>query len=324
MDSTRNLIEQFLQTYSDRTQISYRSAMKIDVLEKMEKSVGKSLLEFSTDDIFDFFKVCYDEEIAKSYAMAARHADITSSIYKKFFEWYIDNIKLMRNPVDSSLRKRIKEYMESNIPCVLRKEEIDSALEEIPKRVDPDYVKYIELIVRLFYEGIQVSKDLLLTKWKDFDYEQKTLLYNGALLKLSDRLCDLLKYNDSETEIIIYRHLLKAERYNGSLIKVFIRERDGDIDERKIESLTTVIDMLYKKNFCSAINFNHSYKQVYYCGLYNHIVSVMGKEEADRTIKSRDRTGDDTAFKKALISYGVNLESGVTAFKNALIQYIPE
>lgn len=324
MNSTRELVEQFLQTYSERTQVSYRSAMRIDVLEKMEKSLGKNILEFNNDDIFEFFKVCYDEEIAKSYSMAARHADVTSSIYKKFFEWYIDNIELIRNPVDSSLRKRIKDYMESNIPCVLTKEEVDSALAEIPKRVDPDYTKYIELIVRLFYEGIQVSKDLLLVKWEDFDYAQKTLSYNGAKLKLSERLCELLKYNDNETDIIIYRHLLKAERFRNSLIKVFIRDRDGDIDNRKIESLATVIDTMYKRNFCEAVGFDHSYKQVYYCGLYNHIVNVMGKEEADRTIRSRDRTGDNTAFKKALASYGVNLESGVTAFKNALVQYIPE
>ena len=320
METTAELIDRFLDTYPPSTRAGYTSLFKLDVLEKFEKQYGKQLPDFTQEEIIEFLKACHDSALNKKNVPATNNTNSTATVYKKFFEWYIDNVRLIKNPVNSYVRKAMVEYIESKARCVLTKEEVFDAIERIPMTIDPDYANFCEMLIRLFYEGIRSLKDLFYTKYTAFNPDEKTIFYGGINLPISDRLCELLIKNDKETYVYIYKHELIAERWNGSLIKIFSREKD--VDNRPIESVATVLDKVYTTNF-KQNGFNHDYKQVYYCGLYNRIVEAMGKEAADAVILSKNRMGDNESLKKVLYQLGERVDWGITALKKTLAMYIP-
>ena len=141
MDS-KELISKFLETYSQATQVAYLGLMNIPLLLMYEKKIGKTLAEFDSDNVLDFFKMCYDSAIEKQRSMATGNTVTIASVYSGFYDWYIEEVALIRNPVTKNVKKQFAEYIERKSLTLLTKDEVEEAIKRIPYVVDPDYAGF--------------------------------------------------------------------------------------------------------------------------------------------------------------------------------------
>ena len=276
---------------------------------------GTELVDMSVDQLIELMKRCkVTDSISRMFAHHLR----------QIFDYYntISKLKII-NPfhISPELKGRSLQMslLEDNKPLTF--EEIYRAIGRLRKDFDQQKVEYIELLVNLFYCGIDNGNYLVNLKEENINHNEKCLSLIGKTVQLNDRAYQLLiqvhRYYTSDRNGVVYAS------YRGGYIPVLSKVYQLDeLDDKDIDVIRNryyhMITLLKDDNG-DTIN----YSKIFWLGFYDYLVKNIGDEKVKELVTEKGHFNTDPA--NMLIQYarlyGIS-QLNLTAIKRYLLKYI--
>lgn len=321
---TRELLYEYLETRPESTAKKIRGQFDKQELYDYEKEINKPLVDMDAIEVAGMIKAIMVGSSSPKKNFSYRTYTSLLSFFRDFFDWYIDNYEVIKNPCND---KRIKGSNAADLlgesDIIFTKEDLSDVITRISDYTsNGEYADYQEAIVRLFYEGFPESIDIVNLKEGDIDHKKKTAIVRGREIQLSDRLYELLKRINSMEEMPAYRGSYEMMSYRGSYFKFPTREKFKDIfDERNPEYWGMYISRVIGREVNSKLEKKINGRLLYLRGFYDFIVEKYGQEETDRLILSARVPEDTKKLMDAAEEYGV-VEKNSTTMKEFLRQFV--
>lgn len=290
-----------------------------------EMEIGKELIDMDVDELMELIDRILNSRRGSTvkYIFAPQSYDRVASMFRTLFQFYIDNVELIRNPF---LDKRMssKEAMKrfSADKDILRFEQVQDVILRLHVDLEPDRADYTELIILLYYCGFDSTDDILNFKEGMLDHKNKAVLLPGRRIQLNDRCYALLEKFHNMTEISGWRTYLVVP-YRNSYFRFFVQKNKADeLDERSPEEMRNII------NRTLAINVNAkydgimlNYRNLYWLGFFDWLVGKFGEQRATEIITSVRNKNDTAILSSAAREYGVR-QSSTSYFRKFLYPYV--
>lgn len=322
---TKELLDEYYKTRPETTVKRTRGQIDRAELYEYEEKINKPLVEMDSYDIVEMLKTFSNNAYtSKIYKMSYRSYDQMLSILRNFFDWYIDNYKIIKNPCNN---KRIKGSNALELFSDTREAFTKKSLEDLIINVRSDqredvHADYYEAIIRLFYEGVPESIDIVNMKASGVDHKNKTVIIRNRTIHLSDRLYELLEKLYKLDEYPAKRGEYLFLSYHGSYFKFPTRKSNEKIFEsREPEFLAAYISRVFNREIKVKLDINVNARIVYLLGFYDYMVENLGKEETNRLIRSQRNSDDAVKLLSMAKEYGV-VEQNVTTLKKVLLPYV--
>ncbi|WP_394910535.1 hypothetical protein [uncultured Robinsoniella sp.] len=229
--------------------------------------------EFWNKDLFilddtemKFFLV--DEVLVRSkslkYLQDIRHA------LSQFFQWSVDKGIIAHNILEEEecTYEVFMEYMLSKMDITVYYKEDIEKIEESMKINIPLF----KMLIRLHYEGIERTVDILNIKLSDINFDEKSIKYGDNKIKISD---------DLATSIQEYMKITSFEYYDrwGNLLerKLYqfenhlIKSPDSSCDEVSYNQNMKKTINYYFKTISNMYKLNVSQKDLFASGFVNYV-----------------------------------------------------
>lgn len=259
----------------------------------------------------------------KVYKMSYRTYDTLLSILRDFFNWYIDNYEVIKNPCnDKKIKGRNVVALFADDVKIFDKDAMEEAIERIRNDQIEEYADYQEAIIRMFYEGFPEAIDIVNLKEDDINHEKKTAIVKGREIQLSDRLYELLVKINHMDEYPAHRGSYLLLSYRGSYFKFPTRAKfEKEFNDRPPEYWAGHISRLFNRDIKNKLDININARTLYLRGFYDFMVDTVGKEETDRLIMSIRNSDDSRKIMSLAEEYGV-VEQNVTTLKKVLMPFV--
>ena len=310
---TKDYINSYLSTKPEKTRIKIQKMIDRDEVYQYEEKLGKSIFEMDTDEIIRMLQTFNRRSRGKTKISYNTIVAIIS-LYRGFFDWYIYNVEVIRNPFNSKkLRGRSIEhiYTEEKKEKISQKK-IEDAIKALRKRENEEYADYCEMLIRMYFEGFANTLDIVSLKEEDMDHERKTVTIRGKEHPLSDCLYELLVKIHNMEYFPAYRGEYTLVQHDGSYLKFPTRESFTDV-ERDSVYWQQYLSRLFKNKIAPCFDIRVNYRNIYLCGLYEKIAEKYGKERTDEMIVSIGDRESNTILEKEADDYGA-----VGEIKNSL------
>ncbi|MBR4590010.1 MAG: hypothetical protein IKO36_05025 [Bacteroidaceae bacterium] len=324
--NTKELLDEYFKTKPESTTAKTRGQIDRKELYAYEEKVGKQLIDMDCFEIADMLKSFSNQVFTKkTYKMSYRTYDFLLTILRDFFEWYIDNYKIIKNPCnDKRIRGRNAIKIFNDTSEAFTKESMEDLITNIRNSTLEEYADYEEAIIRMFYEGFPEAIDIVNLKCIDINHEKKTAMVRRREIQLSDRLYELLVKIHNMDEYPAYRGSYLLLSYRDSYFKFPTRESfKNEFQDRPPEYWAGHISRLFNRDIKVKNDININARTLYLCGFYDYIVDRVGKEEANRLIYSIRNTEDTKKLMGLAEEYGVT-EQNVTTLKKILVPFVQE
>ena len=322
--NTHDLIDEYFKTRPETTVRKIRSQIDRQELYDYERKIDKPLVDMDAMEIAEMIKTFTNKSFSKKvYKVSFRTYDTILSFLRDFFNWYIDNYKVIKNPCnDKRIKGRNVLHMFADSTDVFTKDSMEEAIVQIRNSQIEEYADYQEAIIRMFYEGFPESIDIVNLKEGDVNKEKKTAIVRGREIQLSDRLYELLhKINMMET-YPAYRGDYLMMSYRGSYFKYPTREKfKNEFNERPPEYWASYISRVFNRDIKIKLDININARTLSLRGFYDYVVENYGQEETDRMIMSVRSPEDAKKLMAAADQYGIQ-EQNVTTLKKLLMQFV--
>ncbi len=320
---TKEYLEEYMKTKSENIVVKTRYQLDRPELYDYEKEIDKPLYHMNTDEVIELLiRLTNKRYKTDGIKVSFRTYNAIVSNMRGFFEWYIENIELVRNPCNNK-RLKGRNIMDAvfDVSNVVTRRNIDDAIQRIRTDRPEDMADYYEALILMFYEGFPTSSDIVSFKEYDLNHETHVATVNGAYIQLSDRLYELLVRIHKRTEIPFTKGVYLFLSYHGSYLKftTFQSRRDIFQDQEPIY-YANHISRIVNKNINAYFDIKINARMLYVCGFYDWFVSEIGKEETDRLITSYKNSDDAKKIMELARKHGV-IEKNVTSIKNALKPY---
>lgn len=292
-----------------------------------EIKVGKQIFDMDVDELLGLILSFNNERRFgdSNFSISYGSIDQIASTYRSIWNYYIDNIEIIRNPWNdkrmrgAALAKRLSESKEPFTYDV-----IDTAITNLyNEHPDDNYTpKYIECLLLLFYNGFAEAQEIVLLKEDMINFKTHEVRLTGRTVHLSDRCFELLQYVHNLDEIDTQRGTYKAVPYHDGYFKFVVRAKDADAFQAKTLTeagavLTRKITMCVRKKYGIDIN----YRIVYLLGFFDYIVSKTSLERAKELVTSVRSSEDAQELMRYAGEYGV-VADNVTYIKKCLRPFI--
>ena len=322
---TAFLLNEYFKTKPETTVKKIRGQIDRAELYAYEKAIGKPLVDMNSQEIADMIKSFKNRSYSnKVYKVSYRTYDTILSFYRDFFNWYIDNCEVIKNPCnDRKIRgNNVIDILDDDNVKAFNKKDLEDVIDRIRNSDIEEYADYREAIMRLFYEGFPQSIDIVNLKESDIDHKKKTAMVKGREIQLSDRLYELLVKINKAEEFPAHRGKYLMLSYHGSYFKFPTRERfEKEFNDRDPEYWAMYISRLFNRDIKNRLNININARTLYLLGLYDFMVDSVGQEEADRLIMSVNNSDDTRKIMELAKEYNV-IEKNVTTLKRMLMPYV--
>lgn len=320
---TKEYLEEYMKTKPVSSVTKTKYQLDRPELYDYEKEIDKPLYYMNVDEIIELLNRLTNKRYkADGVKISFRTYDVIVSNLRGFFEWYIENVELIRNPC-SNKRLKGQNIMSElfDYGWVLTKKEIDDAIQKIRNDRTENTADYFEAIILLHYEGFPTSLDIVNFKETDLNHETHTAFLNGACIHLSDRLYELLVKINAKTEIPFAKGVYLFLSYHNSYFKfTTFRSREDSFQEREPEYHANHLSRILNKDINEYFDIKINARMIYLCGFYDWLVSEIGKEETNRLILSYRSSSDAKKIMDLAQRYGV-IEKNVTNIKKGLKPY---
>lgn len=323
-ENTKVLLDEYFNTRPESTARKIRGQIDRDELYEYEKKIGKQLVGMDCFEIADMLKTFSNKTFTtKVYKMSFRTYDTLLSILRDFFEWYIDNYKIIKNPCnDKRIRGRNVMSLFSDNDETFTKEAYEGLIKKIRDSQIPEHADYQESIMRLFYEGFPETLDIVKMVDDDINHKKKTVIVRGRELQLSDRLYALLVKINNMEEYPAYRGSYTMISCNNSYFKFPTRPSNKEEAlQRPPEYWAGHISRLFNRDIKIKFDVNINARTLYLRGFYDYVVKQVGQEVADRLIYSIRSSEDTKKLMEIAYDYGIT-EKNVTILKKMLLPFI--
>lgn len=315
--TTKELFEAYFGERNHKRNNVKNSVDRPEVYE-MEDKLGKPLIEFTPDECMEMLK--YFGE-GKRFALNSYSAWI--SIYRSIFDFYSDNVELVRNPFNDKRFKHVdllaKElgFHENKLTM----EDVNAAIEKINNESESiERARYIECMMRLFLDGISSIEELVTIRTEQVNLDESTITRDdGIIIHLSERTVHLLMMIEEMESMSCGKRKGYMVTWRNHYIKY--PSRFKNIDDRDIRDVCKMVSRVFSQGVRKVTEANITYQTLYHLGLYEYLKGKFGDEMLSQMLTSDGKRGkivDD--FQSALVEYGVSKKS-VYTIKRALSQY---
>lgn len=326
---TRELVGRYLQTLPDTTSYKIKTYLDREDVYIYEEKINKPLVEMNSEEVYDMFlsfrntKFTTSEKGKKPFRMSIRTYQMLVSIYRIFFDWYIDNVKVIKNPLNDkrlsggNLIARLNEGRE-----VFDKEKLENIIKQIHVEKEEFYAKYCECILRMFYEGFASAKEIVLLKEENISHRRKIVSLQGKIIKLSDRLYQLLVELHNWESVEMQRGKYVLVSWNDSYFKFLTREKKvTDFAKKDIYGITTIVMRYVSKNIRDEMGIDIDTDTIYYRGFYDFLVDKYDENYAIKLVKAVRSPEHTKVLLNCALEYGVG-DTNVTILKRKLQPFI--
>lgn len=321
---TASLLDEYFTTRPETTAKKIRGQIDRPELYAYEKEIGKPLVDMEAQEIAEMIKTFSNKSFSnKVYKMSYRTYDTLLSILRDFFNWYIDNYEVIKNPCnDKKIKGRNVVALFADDVKIFDKDAMEEAIERIRNDQIEEYADYQEAIIRMFYEGFPEAIDIVNLKEDDINHEKKTAIVKGREIQLSDRLYELLVKINHMDEYPAHRGSYLLLSYRGSYFKFPTRAKfEKEFNDRPPEYWAGHISRLFNRDIKNKLDININARTLYLRGFYDFMVDTVGKEETDRLIMSIRNSDDSRKIMSLAEEYGV-VEQNVTTLKKVLMPFV--
>lgn len=321
---TASLLDEYFTTRPETTAKKIRGQIDRPELYAYEKEIGKPLVDMESQEIAEMIKTFSNKSFSnKVYKMSYRTYNTLLSILRDFFNWYIDNYEVIKNPCnDKKIKGRNVVALFADDVKIFDKDAMEEAIERIRNDQIEEYADYQEAIIRMFYEGFPEAIDIVNLKEDDVNHEKKTAIVKGREIKLSDRLYELLVKINHMDEYPAHRGSYLLLSYRGSYFKFPTRAKfEKEFNDRPPEYWAGHISRLFNRDIKNKLDININARTLYLRGFYDFMVDTVGKEETDRLIMSIRNSDDSRKIMSLAEEYGV-VEQNVTTLKKVLMPFV--
>ena len=321
---TASLLDEYFTTRPETTAKKIRGQIDRPELYSYEKEIGKPLVDMDSQEIAEMIKTFSNKSFSnKVYKMSYRTYDTLLSILRDFFNWYIDNYEVIKNPCnDKKIKGRNVVALFADDVKIFDKDAMEEAIERIRNDQIEEYADYQEAIIRMFYEGFPEAIDIVNLKENDINHEKKTAIVKGREIQLSDRLYELLVKINHMDEYPAHRGSYLLLSYRGSYFKYPTRAKfEKEFNDRPPEYWAGHISRLFNRDIKNKLDININARTLYLRGFYDYMVNKVGQEETDRLIMSIRNSDDSRKIMSLAEEYGV-VEQNVTTLKKVLMPFV--
>lgn len=321
---TASLLDEYFTTRPETTAKKIRGQIDRPELYTYEKEIGKPLVDMESQEIAEMIKTFSNKSFSnKVYKMSYRTYDTLLSILRDFFNWYIDNYEVIKNPCnDKKIKGRNVVALFADDVKIFDKDAMEEAIERIRNDQIEEYADYQEAIIRMFYEGFPEAIDIVNLKEDDINHEKKTAIVKGREIQLSDRLYELLVKINHMDEYPAHRGSYLLLSYRGSYFKFPTRAKfEKEFNDRPPEYWAGHISRLFNRDIKNKLDININARTLYLRGFYDYMVNKVGQEETDRLIMSIRNSDDSRKIMSLAEEYGV-VEQNVTTLKKVLMPFV--
>ena len=321
---TASLLDEYFTTRPETTAKKIRGQIDRPELYAYEKEIGKPLVDMESQEIAEMIKTFSNKSFSnKVYKMSYRTYDTLLSILRDFFNWYIDNYEVIKNPCnDKKIKGRNVVALFADDVKIFDKDAMEEAIERIRNDQIEEYADYQEAIIRMFYEGFPEAIDIVNLKEDDINHEKKTAIVKGREIQLSDRLYELLVKINHMDECPAHRGSYLLLSYRGSYFKFPTRAKfEKEFNDRPPEYWAGHISRLFNRDIKNKLDININARTLYLRGFYDYMVNKVGQGETDRLIMSIRNSDDSRKIMSLAEEYGV-VEQNVTTLKKVLMPFV--
>ena len=311
--TTKELLDGYYAELKGTPAASSRVNIDKPELYAYEEKIGKELIDMDVDDLFGLIIEMKQKRKGKDIPYMISHSsyDQLATILRSIFEWYIDNVTPIKNPFNDKRMKgkeATKRLAQGRMPFT--KDIVDNVIRRLHQDKDEDNADYIELILLLFYCGFPKAEDIVLMQSVMIDHRNRAVRLQGRTVRLSERCYNLLeKFSDME-EIKGWRGDFVMASWHNSYFKFIIRPSSlEEIDDRPMTSMCDIINRAIANNVNDAYGLKINYRNLYFLGFYDYIVSKYGEERTNEMLLSFRNTDDVQALMGAVREYGVEIDN---------------
>lgn len=294
-------------------------------LYQYEIEIGKELVDMNVDEILELINRLINTRNGEQveYLLSPQSYDKAASALRVLFNFYIETVDVIRNPMTDK-RLRTKEAMRklSEGKQVLRYSYVQNVIMRLHADLEPDRADYVELVILLYYCGIDKTEDILAIKENMINHKNKTIMFPGRVVQLNDRCYNLLVKFHNMYELTGWRDYLVVS-YRGSYYKFFVQKNKADdIDNRPESVMRDKINAELTKNITQKYGgIVLNYRNLYWLGFFDFLVKKFGEERTVEIITSYRNPTDSSELMAAAREYGVRIEQ-VASVRKYLYPYV--
>lgn len=293
-----------------------------------EAELGKQIFDMDVEELFGLIlSFNKNREFGESnFSISYGSYDQIASTYRSIWNFYIDNIEIIRNPWnDKKMRgvaatKRLAESKTAFTYDIIEK--VLSKIKQDYEDVNCDYGKYLECLILLFYNGFAEAQEIVLLKEDAINFKTHEVRLLGRTIHLSDRCFELLQYVHSLHEIMVWRSCYTVVSYQNSYFKFIIRAKEVEtFQEKSLVDVGAIITRKITTNIRKKYGIDINYRMIYLLGFHDYIVSKVGEEKTKALITSVRNSVDAQELMKYAKEYGV-VADNVSYIKKLLRPFI--
>ena len=327
--NTKEVFDAYFSTLPEIKQKKLRAQADRAEVYEFEEEKGKSVFEMDVDELFEMM-LTFNKRHKKTkttHELTYSSYDQISSIYRAIWNYYIDNVKIIKNPWnDKRMRgvaalERLSEEKERFTFDIIEK-----ALREVYGEYDADkdnYIpKYLECITLLFYCGFADAMEIVNTKEEDVNEKTHDIRLKGRTIHLSDRCFELFSWVHSLNKVSSSKKVFVATSYHGSYFKFIMSPQSAqNLDAKPDTYYGSMIVRIITRTFRQEHNYDINYRKIYLLGFYDYIKNKVGDDRARELATSVRNPLDAQELMKYAREYGIEAEN-VTYIKKNLRPYI--
>lgn len=311
--STKELLDKYYESVAGTPTEKTRVQIDRPELYAYEMKIGKELIDMEVDDLFGLIIEFRNKRKGKEIKYMISHSsyDQLSTLLRAIFNFYIDNIQPIRNPLNDKRMKgkeAAKRLAQGREP--FRWAVVEDIIRKLHRDLDADKADYIELILLLFYNGFAKAEEVVELKEDMINRHSKTVRLQNRIVLLSDRCYELLMKFNSMEHIAGWRGNFVLVGWHGGFFKFIIRPSQEDkLNDRPKTAMCDIINRCIATNVNDKYDIKISYHMLYMLGFYEFVVGKHGEEKTNDMITSY-RNPDDVAELMSLArEYGVQVDN---------------
>lgn len=296
--TTRELLTRYYQSLND----DYKArAAEINIdkpeLFTYEEQIGKELLDMNVDELIGLIRILVK---GRSYSTQQ-----IMSVMRDLFNYYIDIAEVkIKNPFSDKrmIRRNVaREIVKEREP--IRFAKIEETLNEIRVK-EPQYADYIELILRLWYDGLFKADEIVNLKEKDINPKTLMVSLPGRTARLSFRTYSLLRKFEELDEIEGARKY-ELKTWHGGCFKFIFNQKTIDhADDTPFREMCQKIYYIIKVHVDYKYDTEFTYRNVYWLGFFDYLCRKYGEKKTTEMIISYRNTDDIRTLEYEAKEYG--------------------
>lgn len=311
--TTKEILDGYYESVAGTSAALTRAQIDKPELYAYEMKIGKELIDMDVYELFGLIAELKNKRKGKeiSYMISHSSYDQISVLLRAIFNWYIDNVMVIKNPLNDKRmkgREATKYLAQGREP--FRWDMVENIIEKLHADRDEDNADYIELIMLMYYNGFSKAEEIVKLQADMIDHRNRTVKLPGKIIHLSERCYELLEKFHNMEEIQGWRGNYLMASWNGSYFKFIIRpSKEFNFNKRPMTAICDILNRALSVNVNDRYNIKINYHILYLLGFYDFMVKKYGEQRTNEMLTSYRNSEDVTALMSASREYGLEVDT---------------